>query len=271
MERASTNGAELEYEVSGTGEPVFFIHGVLIADAFRPLLTEPSLAGRYRFIHYHRRGYAGSTPVAGSIGIDQQAADCRALLRHLKVDRAHVVAHSYGGAIALQLALDAPAVVQSLTLLEPALIVGASGQGYRDSLARGTERYRDAGAAIIVDEFLEARWPAYRAVLDRALPDAFAQAVADAATTFEYEVPALLDWHFGETEARRILQPTLSLLGGENDAPMSRFGETHRLLLAWLPRAEGVVLPGVTHLMQIENPRGTAEALAAFLARHPIH
>jgi pimeloyl-ACP methyl ester carboxylesterase len=60
----------------------------------------------------------------------------------------------------------------------------------------------------------------------------------------------------------------VSVLGGESDALWSRFGETHRLLLAWLPHAEGVVLPGATHFMQLQDPRGMAEALAAFWARH---
>ena len=270
MDRASLDGAELEYEVSGTGEPVVFIHGAFIADTFRPLLAEPSLAGRYRLILYHRRGYAGSSRASGPVSIARQAADCRALLHHLGVERAHVVGHSYGGDVALQLALDAPGVVHSLALLEPALMVGASAQGYRESLARGVERYREAGAAVVVDEFLQARWPGYRAALDRVLPGAFAQAVADAGTWFERELPGQLDWRFGEAEARRISQPALSVLGGESDALWPRFGETHRLLLAWLPHAEGFVLPGTTHLMQLQDPRGMAEALAAFWARHPL-
>ena len=270
MERARTDGAELEYEVAGTGEPVVFIHGSFIADTFRPLLAEPSLAGRYRLILFHRRGYAGSSRASGPVSVAGEATDCRALLRHLGVDRAHVVGHSYGGAVALQLALDSPSVVHSLALLEPALMVGASAQGYREALARGAERYREAGAAVAVDQFLEARWPGYRAPLDCALPGAFAQAVADAATSFEGEVPALLGWHFGEAQARRISQPALSVLGGNSDVLWSRFGETHRLLLAWLPRAEGCVLPGTTHLMQLEDPRGLAEALAAFWARHRL-
>jgi pimeloyl-ACP methyl ester carboxylesterase len=102
------------------------------------------------------------------------------------------------------------------------------------------------------------------------LPGAFAQAVADAVTWFEREASGQLGWHFGETEVRRIGQPTLSVLGGESDALWSRFGETHRLLLEWLPHAEGFVLPGATHFMQIENPRGVAEVLAAFWARHRL-
>ncbi|MDQ3692214.1 MAG: alpha/beta hydrolase [Chloroflexota bacterium] len=270
MERARVDGAELEYAVSGSGEPVLCIDGAFIMDTFRPLLAEPTLTDRYRLIRYHRRGYAGSTRAHGSVSVSQQAADCRALLRHLGVDRAHVVGHSYGGAIALQLALDAPDAVHSLALLEPALAVGASAQGYRESLARGAERYREAGAAVVVDEFLQMRWPGYRAALDRALPGAFAQAVADAGTWFEHELPGLLSWRFGEAEARRISQPALSVLGGESDALWPRFGETHRLLLAWLPDAEGVILPGVTHLMQIENPRSLAEVLAAFWPHHRL-
>ncbi len=46
LERVRIDGAELEYEVSGAGEPVVFIHGAFIADTFRPLLAEPSLAGQ---------------------------------------------------------------------------------------------------------------------------------------------------------------------------------------------------------------------------------
>jgi pimeloyl-ACP methyl ester carboxylesterase len=260
----------LEYEVSGTGEPVVFIHGAIIADIFRPLQDELSLAGHYRLILYHRRGYAGSSCASGPISVARQAADCRALLRRLGVERAHVVGHSYGGIVALQLALETPDMVHSLALLEPGLMVGASAQGYRDSLARGVERYQQAGAAVVVDEFLQARCPGYRVILDRVLPGAFAQAVADAGTWFEREVSGQLGWRFGEAEARRIGQPTLCVLGGEGDALWSRFGETHRLLLTWLPHAEGFVLPGATHLMQLEYPRGMAEVLAAFWARHQL-
>jgi 3-oxoadipate enol-lactonase len=43
-----------------------------------------------------------------------------------------------------------------------------------------------------------------------------------------------------------------------------------QLLLSSLPNAEGYVLPGTTHLLHVQNPRGMAEALAAFFARHPM-
>jgi pimeloyl-ACP methyl ester carboxylesterase len=249
---------------------VVCIHGALVADTFRPLLAEPSLTRRYRIILYHRRGYAGSSRTRGPISVSRQAADCRALLRHLGIEQAHVVGQSYGGVVALQLAQDDPDLVHSLALLEPALFVGASAEGYRQSLTQVTERYRDVGAAVAVDEFLEARCPGYRHVLDRALPGGFAQAVADAGTFFEHDLPGLGEWQFGEAEAQRISQPTLAVLGGASETLSPRFGETYRQLLAWLPRAEGFVLPDATHFLQLEDPRGMAEALAAFWSRHPL-
>jgi len=270
MERAVIDGATLEYEVAGTGEPVVFIHGALIADAFRPLVAQPSLAQHYQLITYHRRGYVGSSRPSGPLSFAQQAADCRALLRRLGVERAHVVGHSFGGSVALQLALDAPEVVYSLALLEPGLMVGATAQSYREAQARSQKRYREAGATVAVDEFLQPRFGVgYRVWLDQALPGAFAQAVADAGTTFETDIGGL-DWTFGEAEARRITQPALAVLGGESDALWPRFGETQRLLLAWLPRAEGFVLPGAAHGLQMQNPRGLATALANFYVRHPL-
>lgn len=270
MERAVIDGITLEYEVAGTGEPVVLIHGGFIADAFRPLLTEPSLAGGYHLIAYHRRGYVGSSRPTGVLSIAEQSADGRALLRHLGIGRAHVVGHSFGGVVALQLVLDAPELVGTLALLEPALAVGASGPGYRQSLANDSQRYREVGAAIVVDEALRARWPGYRAPLERVLPGAFDQAVADAPTSFESELPGLQDWSFGEEQARRITQPVLSVLGGESDALWPRFGETHRALCAWLPHAAAFILPGATHFLQMEQPRAMAEALAGFFARHPL-
>ena len=270
MERVDIDGVTLAYAVAGAGEPVICVHGAFIADTFQPLLAEPRLAGRYQLITYHRRGYGGSSRGAGLTSIGQQAADCRALLAHLGVQRAHVVGHSFGGNIALQLALDSPAVVGSLTLIEPGLMIGLSGGPYREALARGGQRFREVEAAVIVDEFLVARSPGYRERLDRLVPDAFAQAVTDAPTWFETELPAQLAWHFDSIEAQQITHPVLSVLGGESERLWDRFGEVHRWLLDGLPHAEGFVLPGATHLPQIEYPRGLAEGLAAFFARHPL-
>jgi pimeloyl-ACP methyl ester carboxylesterase len=271
MKLVRIGGGALEVEVEGAGEPVLGVHGALIADSFRPMAAEPALAGRYRFIHYHRRGYVGSSPAPRPMSIAEQAADARALLGHLGIARAHVVGHSFGGSVALQLALDAPEVVHSLTLLEPAIVLGASARSYREAIARDAARHAAGDSAGAVEDFFRLRFgTGYRLFLDPVLPQAFAQSVADAGTTFEVDMPSLAEWRFAEAEARRISGPILSVLGAESDALWPRFGETYRQLRAWLPRADGYVLPEATHALQLQNPRGMAEALALFLDAHPL-
>jgi pimeloyl-ACP methyl ester carboxylesterase len=272
MERVTLDGGEFELEVRGAGEPVVLVHGSHIADAFAPLLAEPALLERYRLISYHRRGFAGSPRPAGPLSIAQQAADCRTLMRSLGVEQAHVVGHSYGGVIALQLALDATEAVHSLALLEPALLrMVPSSQLLVERLGPVAQMYAAGDKARAVDAFLEMVCGAgYRAVLDRVVPGGFTQAMADADTFFRIEMPALQEWSFTREAAGRITQPVLAVLGADSDAVWPAAGEGHRLLREWLPQAEPLVVPDVTHALQMQNPRGVAEGLAAFFARHPL-
>jgi pimeloyl-ACP methyl ester carboxylesterase len=266
MQRVTVGGITLEYEDRGSGEAVVFVHGVLVADAFLPLASEPILS-THHLITYRRRGYGNSSPVGGPVSVAESAADCLGLLRSLGVERAHVVGHSYGGAVALQAALRAPDRVRSLVLIEPALAIGATGEAYRASLTAAVDRFRRADAAALVDAFLEARTPGYRRLLDERLPGAIDQANADARTSFEADIQGLVSWRFAEEEAGQVRRPVLSILGGDSNALWLRFGEVHEWLLKWLPNAEGQVVPGTTHLLQIEKPAETAAAIAAFLSR----
>jgi pimeloyl-ACP methyl ester carboxylesterase len=44
----------------------------------------------------------------------------------------------------------------------------------------------------------------------------------------------------------------------------------HELLLEWLPNVESFVLPDAGHLLHLQNPRGMANGLATFFARHAL-
>lgn len=272
MDRARINGTELRFEVRGSGEPVMLMHPGILADAFVPLLAEEMLTERYLLISYHRRGYAGSTHPGGSVSIAQQAEDCRALMRHLGVERAHVVGHSFGGAIALQLALDTPDSVHSLALLEP-IVPGAlsnpAQQYFLEAVGKAFGLYGAGDKAGAIDAWSRGAFgDQYRSVLDRVLPGAFEQAVADADALFQIEAPALQQWSFTREDAGRIEQPVLSVY--HEDPVWSGFRETHELLVEWLPQAEIFVLPNATHLLQAMNPHGVAGALAEFFARYPL-
>src|SRR5881628_2633312 len=142
MDRALLEGAELEYEVRGAGEPVVLIHPGHFADWLTPLLDEPRLRDRYRLLWYHRVGCAGSRRTAGPVSLAQHAAHCRSLMRHLGIERAHVVGHSSSGNVALQLAMDAPDAVHSLAILEPALFSVPSAATSRAFVAAAIQLYR---------------------------------------------------------------------------------------------------------------------------------
>jgi pimeloyl-ACP methyl ester carboxylesterase len=266
MQRATVDGIELEYEERGSGEPVVLIHAGLCAAWFAPLVDEPALAGN-RLIRYHRAGYAGSSHPWGEVTIADHARHCRGLLDHLGIERAHMVGHSSSADIALQLALDAPDSVASLTLMEPALMPVPSRAKWGEAVAvPAIERYRAGDRPGAVHLWMRGVAGAdYQEAFERSLPHAFAQAVADAPTFFEQELPAVQTWSFGEQDARRIRQPALAVIGGRSHEVSPVWEERQALLLDWLPHAEPFVLDGATHMLHLQNPRGMAEALAAFV------
>ena len=271
LNRITVNGTELEYELRGTGEPVVLIHWGVGTVWAGPLLDQPALAGHYRLLSYHRAGFAGSTRLAGSVTMATHAAHCHLLMRELGITRAHIVGHSSSVPVALQLALDAPEAVHTLTLMEaarPAPPTDAERQFGTDVIVPAVQRYRAGDQAAAVDIFFRGvLGPGYRAALDHGLPGAFGQAIADADAFFTQEMPAIQQWPFTEDDAHRIGQPALAVLGTASP-PM--FAERHKLLLHWLPNAEPLDLPGLTHLLHAQDPAALADGLAGFFARHPI-
>jgi benzoate-CoA ligase len=265
MERARVNGVELEYELKGSGEPVLLIHGSHLCRSFLVLFAQPALTERYTLIRYHRRGFLGSSPGIGVASVKDQAADARALLEHLQMPRAHVVGHSYGGSIALQLAVDAPTHVHSLVLLEAALTSVPHWKGVRELNIVTTERYRRGDWEAAVDPFLGS--PADRAIVARNVPGGVEQALRDLDTYFGIEVPAHEAWAFTAAEAQQIQQPVLWVQGSESDV---LYRECRDQVKRWIPQTETVVLHGASHLLHIQQPAGAAALLRAFFAAHPL-
>jgi pimeloyl-ACP methyl ester carboxylesterase len=270
MESATVNGVELEYEIVGSGEPVL-LSSPAVPRGFLPLLSQPVLADRYRMIRYHRRGWAGSTHTLPPVSIADHAADAAGLLDHLGVRRVHVAGHSNSGPVVLQLALDRPEVVHTLSLLEPALFAVPSADAFLEQAGPSLEAYGAGDHERAVAGFLSAvsglDWETCQAVIDERVPGGAAQTVKDADTLFGVELPATAGWSFGPEQAAAISQPVLSVLGAET-VPL--FVEGRPLLHAWFPQVEDCTIEGVGHLLHLQRPQPVARAMAEFLAWHPM-
>jgi pimeloyl-ACP methyl ester carboxylesterase len=259
----------LEYDVTGDGEAVLTIHGALIADTFLPVCREPALAEQYRLIRYRRRGHGGSDPYSGSITLEVPAQDAVALLEHLGVERTHVIGHSGGGVMATQLALQAPELVHSLVLLEPAIFPPDATSAFLERAAPVFEAYGSGDRKRALDLWMElvSAGDDWRTDVERSLPGAVKQAESDCTSFFEVEIPAIPGWVFDAERAKRISQPVLYAVGSES-GPL--YEAAAQYFEALVPQTERVELRGVDHAMLTSDPGLVAETAAKFLARHPI-
>ena len=247
------------------------IHWGLCAAWGEPLMREPVLADRFRLLRHHRAGFAGIGPPPGPVTMAAHTEHCALLMSELGIGRAHVVGHSSSAVIALQLAYDFPDAVASLVLMEPARPVPPTPDQaafVREVVAPAIGHFRAGDPVGAVDAFARGVFgPEYREPLERGLPGAFEQAVADAGAFFAQELPALQQWEFSAEHARRITQPVLAVRG---ECSVPTFAGRLALLESWLPDSRPFELPGATHLLHVQEPGAMASALAAFFARHPV-
>ena len=115
--RAITHrGCQLAYEVRGSGPPVLLIQGVGVhGSGWKPQVDE--LASHYTCLSFDNRGIGRSQPGGASLTVEEMAQDALALLDAEGWPTAHVIGHSLGGLVAIQLALAARDRVRSLSLL----------------------------------------------------------------------------------------------------------------------------------------------------------
>ncbi len=116
--KARVNGVSLYYEEHGSGDSIVGLHGAGSSAAFWSDAAL-ELATRGRTIIYDRRGHFRSErPDSYATNVHEQADDAAALIDALAAAPAIVIARSYGGAIAIDLALRYPDLVRALVQLE---------------------------------------------------------------------------------------------------------------------------------------------------------
>lgn len=113
------DGVRLHFQDEGSGPPIVMIHGLASQlQSFSYALSE-RLRGSHRLIMIDRPG-SGYSQTAPAATLRAQARLVAGLMDELGVQRALVVGHSLGGAVALALAVDHPERVAGLALLSPA-------------------------------------------------------------------------------------------------------------------------------------------------------
>ncbi|WP_433506165.1 alpha/beta fold hydrolase [Pseudonocardia halophobica] len=126
------------------GAPVLALHGVTGHGLrFRPVTEAlPAL----RWLGVDLRGH-GRSPWAPPWNLEQHVADALGVLDAHGVERAAVVGHSFGGAIATHLVRTAPECVTKLVLLDPAIGLDPQDMLETAEESRGDESYPDREAA----------------------------------------------------------------------------------------------------------------------------
>ena len=253
VQRVELDGVEVEYQLTGAGEPVVLPHARPFVMWYQPLTAV--LRKRETVLRYRREA------TATGWSVEDDARLCVALLAHLGLGQVHVVGHSYGGLVALELARQGGAGLRSIALLEPATVGLLPPDEAAAQRAPILELARSEGTATAMDRFLRAVCGADGPeVLDALVPGALTDALAHSAGFFAAELPAAVRWSFTASDARTVDVPVLHLRGNRS-AP--RFAESAALLEDWFPAADHRVLD-VSHFLMAQAPEATAELLDRF-------
>ncbi|MGH3971708.1 MAG: alpha/beta fold hydrolase [Pseudonocardiaceae bacterium] len=279
-QRVQVSNGELRYAVLGSGEPILCIHGTNIADSLiTPLRFYPPLLEEYQLISYYRAGYNGSTLEKSSLSIEEGAEHAKQLLDHLGIQKAHIMAFSFGGVIGFQFLLSYPERAHSAILLEPYL-----NRESPDAVAANVNAFNRAMTLYQSgDKFGAARsymvdvaGPSFLSAVEMTGPlDVWRRVEECVDTAFTVDLPAVVSWKFQMSEADNLVEqkpdmPVLAVMGLDSESVMPGFREVQRFLMTWLPQAERCGIANATHGLQSMNPVAVGEGTYAFLKQHPM-
>ena len=261
------DGVRVHVVDEGNGEPVLLVHGFGGSTyQFREL--QPRLARDFRTLAVDLYGF-GYTERPQDLSRYRREGQVDLLARLLDrkgLGSAHLVGHSYGGALALTFAHQRPERVRSLVLLDSASptypddrrrwLAGIPGAGMvfvRGLAVRPSFVRRGLHGALARDE-----------VVTDAVVDEYLDRLAVEGTVRAYlglTAPTRGDGEKAPVPPEEIAVPTLVLWGAEDPVIDVEDG---REATARIPQSRFVTLDGVGHSPAEEDPERVAELVRAF-------
>ena len=113
---ADINGIRLYHEIYGQGEPLMLIHGGLTTIGEMAVWVQP-LAKTRRVIAVEMQGHGRTADTDRPMSFATMGDDIAALQDHLKIPKADLVGHSFGGATAIRAAIQHPDKVRRLVVI----------------------------------------------------------------------------------------------------------------------------------------------------------
>ena len=244
----SGDGTRIAYQVSGSGDPVLFVHGSSTSSADWAFVR-PALRDRFTVVTMDRRG-RGESGDEGDYSLEHEADDVLAVLDEVGAER--LVGHSYGALCSI-LAAERTERLFRLVLYEPPISVAGDQLTGLEELVRAGDLDRALEiflcAAGTPEDQLEAirSSPAWPVLLD-------------AVPALPRELRAAAEWR---NPRGPIEVPTLLLVGGDTDSPV--YLETLDELLQAFPNAHRASLPGQRHVGHVFAAQAFADTVARFL------
>jgi pimeloyl-ACP methyl ester carboxylesterase len=255
--RATLKGVDYYYEVRGQGEPLLMLHGGLgNIGMFEPVM--PAFAGGRQVIAVDLQGHGRSSLGSRPIRCDAIADDLAALLKKLGKAKVDVIGYSFGGCVALRLAIQHPAIVRRLALVSTPF----ADDGWYPEMRAQQVQVSAALAPMMQNTPL---YKSYAAVAPRvsdfprlldALGDQMRQKYDWSADVAKLKMPVMLV--FGDADMVRPeheIRFYQLLGGGLKDAGWNRES---------MPRNRLAILPDLTHYEIFASPR-LAETVLPFL------